>query len=399
MKIPLAIWLLPAMNIIVAQPVHITVVANGYARNKTVVEVTLQKPLISKDAYELQNVKNKFTAPVQQINAKKIMFILPDVLQPGDSATYLLTKVRHQPVNPITVENQPTGLLVKVYGKKVLFYNEVLILPPDTLPALYARSGFIHPLYSPAGKILTDDFPVGHAHQHGIFMAWPNTEFKGQPHDFWNQQQKTGSVKHMKLESVERGPITTTIKLRLEHYSLTYGPVLSERWTLTIYPFHSYFLFDLRSDQQNTTADTLYIKQYHYGSMAFRGSRQWNDADSLHYKTKWNIVTDSGATLSNADGRRAAYVSASGLIDGAMAGVTVFGFPANDHYPQPIRVHPQMPYWGFAPAATGPFTINPGQVYTAQYRYFVADGSPDTKQVQEINNDLLHPPQVSICYK
>ncbi len=100
--------------------------------------------------------------------------------------------------------------------------------PPNTLPSFYARSGFIHPLFSPSGKILTDDFPVGHAHQHGIMTAWVNAEFRRKPIDFWNQQLQTGSAKHVSVEAIETGAVTTTIKLRLEQYSLLYGTILSD---------------------------------------------------------------------------------------------------------------------------------------------------------------------------
>lgn len=399
MKIICLLSLFFMQQLLVAQPVYITVKAKGFVRNTSIVTAALQKPLHNNTVYELVNVKSKSIAPVQQIDSNRIIFILPDILQPGEAATYLLRKSRSQKkVNPVTVEKQPTGLLIKVQGKKAFFYNTSLIAAPDTLPAYYARSGFIHPLYSPAGNVLTDGFPAGHAHQHGIMLAWASTEFKGHHHDFWNQQQQTASVKHVQVESITTGAVATTIKLRLQQYSKKFGAVLNELWTITVYPFTNHFLFDLHSVQQNTTADTLYINKYHYGSIAFRGSRQWNDADSLHYKSKWNILTDSGKTLADADGKKAAYVSASGLIDGKTSGVAVFGFPGNYNYPQPIRVHPVMPYWGFAPALTNSFTINPGEVYTSSFRYFVHDGNPDTAALQQLNNDIKYPAEAVISY-
>ncbi len=391
--------LLFAQQITTAQQVYITVNANGFVRSKNIVVATLQKHLIARAAYEVVNITTKAAAPVQQIDSNRILFILPDHLQPGEMAIYLLTKRKPAKiVNPVTVETQPGGLLVKVKGRKVFFYHTSIVPPPGNLPAYYARSGFIHPLYSPAGNIETDDFPVGHAHQHGIMMAWVNTLFKGLPHDFWNQQLQTANVKHVKVESVETGALISVIKLRLQQYSYKFGGIINEWWTITVYPFSDYFLFDLQSTQQNITNDTLYLNKYHYGSIAFRGSRQWNDADSLHYKSKWNILTDSGNSLSSADGKRAAYVSASGLIDGKTSGVTVFGFPENYNYPQPVRVHPVMPYWGFAPAATNRFFINPGAVYTSRFRYFVHNGDPDTAVLQQLNNDMVHPMEVAVSY-
>ncbi len=400
MKKALSILFLVIVNTVCAQQVFITVKAKDYIRKNTIVETALERPLSPKLAYEVINVRGKKAAPVQQTEPNRILFILPDVLQPGDSATYRLSgSMKPKKAAPVTVEKQDKGLLVKLQGRNVLFYNTMLIPPPDTLPALYARSGFIHPLYSPSGKVLTDDFPAGHAHQHGIMMAWVSTTLRGLDADFWNQHQKTGNIKHMRVEAISTGPVAAILKLRLQHYTDQHGEVLSELWTVIVYPFSAYFLFDIASVQQNTTADTLLLNKYHYGGAAFRGSRQWNDADSLNYKSKWMIETDSGFNLTTANNRRAAYVSASGRIDGAISGVSIFGFPGNYNYPQPLRVHPVMPYWCFAPAATGPLTINPGKLYTARYRYCTADGPPDKKFLQSINNDLLYPVGITVSYK
>lgn len=400
MKKALVIFFLVNVNTLCAQQVYITITANGYVRINTIVEATLEKPLSPKFVYDLIDVKSKNLVPVQQTEAKRILFILPQTMQPGDSATYRLSKsVRRKDKSPVTVEKQAKGLLVKVQDRKVLFYNTSIISPPDTMPTFYARSGFIHPLYSPSGKVLTDDFPIGHAHQHGVMMAWVNTTFRGLNADFWNQHQQTGNIKHVRVEAISTGPVAAILKLRLQHYTNSYGEVLSELWTITVYPFQKHFLFDIASVQQNITNDTLFLNKNMYGGVAFRGSSQWNDADSLNYKSKWNIETDSGFNLSNANGRRAAYVSASGLVDGAISGLSIYSFPGNYNYPQPVRIHPVMPYWCFAPAATGPFTIAPGQAYMARYRYCTVDGPPDKLILQNINNDLVHPVGVTVSYK
>ena len=60
----------------------------------------------------------------------------------------------------------------------------------------YRRSGQIHPLYTPTGRVVSDDFPPDHAHQHGVFFAWVNTTFEGRHLDFWNQKEQTGRIEH-----------------------------------------------------------------------------------------------------------------------------------------------------------------------------------------------------------
>jgi hypothetical protein len=401
MKIISIVLCLIIFQTAIAQQTLIRINALDYERNQTIVEVTLQKPLHASYNYKIVNQATGVSAAVQQTDSGTIIFMLPERLHAHETATYRLEKniVSQKSAMPVKMVKSAKGILITLYEKPVLFYNTALIHPPDTLPEIYARSGFIHPLYTPAGKVLTDDFPVGHAHQHGIMMAWANTMFKKKPHDFWNQHQKTGNVQHVKEESINTGPVISTLKCRLQHYINSVGEVLNEIWTLTIYPVKGYFLFDIRSEQTNTTTDTLFLNKYLYGGMAFRGSNEWNNADSFHFKNSWRITTDSKSGILDADGSRAAYVSASGLINGTETGVTVFGFPENDNYPQPIRVHPVMPYWCFAPAASIPFMIQPGKPYISHYRYYVHDGSPDETRIKQLNNDVVYPPEVRVYYR
>ena len=60
------------------------------------------------------------------------------------------------------------GIEILENGKKVLFYQ----VRPKSVDGKYERAGFVHPLYSLNGKILTDDMPADHPYHRGIFWAW-----------------------------------------------------------------------------------------------------------------------------------------------------------------------------------------------------------------------------------
>ena len=77
-------------------------------------------------------------------------------------------------------------------GQRILQYNTAVVEPPEGAPAVYRRSGHIHPVWTPSGKIVTSEFPADHLHQHGIFRAWVRTTFDGRKIDFWNQKAETG---------------------------------------------------------------------------------------------------------------------------------------------------------------------------------------------------------------
>ena len=362
----------------------------------TPVRVQLTKPLSPSNSYQLVNQKTGKIIPAQLLDSNTLVFISEEKM-PAANYDYLLIAGKNTTTQtPVSIEKKENGLLVKVRNKTLLFYHTREAMPPADSPAHFRRSGFIHPLYSPSGKILTDDFPVGHAHQHAIFTAWANTSFKNSSVDFWNQQSKQGTVEHVEVKEIIQGQVVAQIKANLRHRSLEHGEVLQEKWTLTIYPTDNYFLFDLESEQRNTTNDTLFLKTYHYGGLAFRGSRQWNHEDLKNFKSNWNIITSEGIRDSAANATHARWVDASGKIDNGIAGVTVFNHPSNFRYPQGIRVHPIMPYWAFAPVVDGPLFIAPGAFYRSRFRYFIHDQQVESAVIEKHFNAWANPLNVKV---
>ena len=69
-------------------------------------------------------------------------------------------------------------------GKPVFAYNYGMILKQG-VPAEWARSSYVHPLYAPNGAVLTDDFPLGHLDHRGVSWMWPVVKFDGVRRDLW----------------------------------------------------------------------------------------------------------------------------------------------------------------------------------------------------------------------
>lgn len=68
----------------------------------------------------------------------------------------------------IDVVRSNEGVELSENGKKVLFYQYV----PKSMDGQYQRAGYVHPLYTLAGNVMTEDFPGDHPYHHGIFWAW-----------------------------------------------------------------------------------------------------------------------------------------------------------------------------------------------------------------------------------
>jgi hypothetical protein len=384
---------------VLAQPstFSIEVKAGKYTRYHTPVYVNLSRPLPVDKVYTLTNTKTGKTATAQLLDSVTLVFILPDSMTPGTWNTYTgsLNKGQRPKISLVNIVQKKEGIQVDVQGKPLFFYHTQEALPAGDSP-YYRRSGFIHPLYSPGGQILTDGFPAGHTHQHGIMNAWTKTTFRKEFVDFWNQQSKKGTVEHIEVSKKIEGPVVTELRVKLRHRSLLHGEVLREMWVIRIYPFSDYFLFDLISEERNVTTDTLILEKYHYGGLAFRGSSQWNDQDKKNFQQHWNVLTSEGIRDSAANHTHARWVDASGPINGVVAGATVFDHPVNFRYPQPIRVHPTMPYWVYSPVVDGAFTINPGTWYRSQYRYYVHQHMPDTVTIGRLEKDWVVPPDVKV---
>ncbi|MBE7169625.1 MAG: PmoA family protein [Williamsia sp.] len=383
-------------NRVWAQEALLGVDDNGYTRINSIVVAKLDKELSAAYSYTATNTRTGKSAQVQLLDSQRILFILPDTLQANGSRRilYSIDKTTVQEKKPVSVQTTADGFLISVGKKPVLFYHTAVAPPPPDSPAYYARSGFIHPVYSPSGSILTDDFPAGHAHQHGVMMAWTSTQYKGTQRDFWNQQSRLGNVRHARVLSVTQGAVMATIRLELQHYTTAPDTVLTETWTIRVYPFANPFLFDIESDQVNTSRDTLFLNQYHYGGMSFRGSAAWNPDDKVYFEKPWKVITDSGFSVADGNARHAAWVAAEGDINHKYSGIAVFGFPDNFRYPQALRIHPTMPYWCYAPSVDGPFFIPPQQHYRSKFRYCVYDGPLDAAFAHRLLDDIQHPPLI-----
>src|SRR5688572_27171095 len=99
-----------------------------------------------------------------------------------------------QPAGGVVAEEADGVITVKTGGREVLRYRG----KPGGLPAGYdesiLRGGYIEAVYTPAGVLVSDDYPPDHKHHHGIWSPWTKTVFEGRHPDFWNMGDKTGKV-------------------------------------------------------------------------------------------------------------------------------------------------------------------------------------------------------------
>lgn len=288
------------------------------------------------------------------------------------------------------IEEDDDRITLRQDDQVVLHYNKTPTAESKKHESFYSRSGYIHPLFSPAGKTVTGDFAQDHKHQHGLFFAWTKTKQDGKPLEFWNQKLKLGSIRFVKTLSTESDDESASFSV--EHLFEDIAdpekprPVLKEIWSITARKADGVFLFDMESNQKLIGPRPLTIEKYHYGGMAIRGPDPWFSANKED-TPPGSMLTSEGKSRLEGNHSRPDWVAMFGPASaegGETAGVAVYCHPDNFRAPQWVRLHPSKPYFVYAPMVEEPFQIQPGETYTSKFRYVTFDGPPDVEKLNKL---------------
>lgn len=396
----------------------IQVAAGQFDRSNVVVSFQFPQP-VSPGTYQMSN-RDGASVTLQVDNRNTGWFILEE-LGAGAEATYYFDETAttaregeasgsagnrmHEAESPARDTQQrnevSTGLddntiVFSSGGRPVLSYFHGENNPPGDLDPTYRRGGYIHPVYSPRGVMLTTHLnPEEHTHHSGIWAAWTNTRYQGNTPDFWNFQLETGRVDIDSMEAFWEGSVHGGFRSKHRYVDLTGSePVtaLNEQWVVRVYRLPDaadIHVFDLELTQTVNSDRPLVLPEYRYGGLAVRGHVQWNDPDNGFFLT-------SGGLDREGHGTRGRWAHLGGHTDGQLAGITTMDHPSNYRFPQTMRIHPERAYFNYAPMQLGEMTINPGTPYVARYRFVTYDGAPDPDKINRIWNDFAYPPGVTV---
>lgn len=379
-------------------PKHLIVSAGARDRLRTIVEVRVPAELTA-GLWQLVSGEDR---PLLQVDAEGRGRFSVEALLAGHERSYEIQSAAAVAENPGQMVSvgapKAKPIRVKINGKEAFEYQGEKTPLPEGFAPEYRRGGYIYPVLTPAGKLIADDYPPNHKHHHGIWSPWTKTRFEGRDVDFWNMGDKKGTVEVVEYGHAFSGPVCGGFVAKHRMMDLTVNPpkpALNETWTVTAYSAGSHaikpsFIFDLDIHQECATASPLILEQYRYGGLGFRGSRQWNGKDGCQF------LTSEGKDRSNGNGTRARWCYVGAKVDGAQAGVTILGAPDDFRFPQPVRLHPDEPFFCFAPEQLGEFRITPDKPYDMRYRFIVSDGPPDTNQIERLWEDYAHPPTAQV---
>jgi Family of unknown function (DUF6807) len=392
---------------------HFFVESGNYQRINTPVSLSLEGLAISDTAsYQLFEVDND-----QEIEKKiqvewgyspRLWLILDGITSVGTCREfYLYSTVKRQLINSITTEVTSRSLILKKDNSDILHYQTAIHYPPPGVDTIYKRNGFIHPVITPAGNILTRVNPPDHFHHLGIWNPWTKVRIGNHVTDFWNLNERQGTVRFAGINSTYNGSVFGGFSVRQEHIDFQGKKedevAINEVWDVrawNVEPLENLnaFLVDLTTFLSVEADSAIVFEAYRYGGgIGIRANEEWTKDNST-------VLTSEGKTRIDADGTRARWTDLNGVFKNSnQSGIVFLSHPSNREYPEPMRVWPIDAnegrgdvYFEFCPIRYKDWTLEPGNVYRLKYRMLLYDGEIDNSIAERIWNDFAFPPVVKV---
>ena len=291
----------------------------------------------------------------------------------------------------VTLQESSKGMDFLLDEKLVLSYQMTKEPVPSGIKDAYSKSGFIHPIQSPSGQLLSRIQPADHYHHYGIWGPYTRATIRGKEVDFWNLGDEKGRVDFSHVLSKKQAGGAAELTVRQHHVDLKAAPesriAMEEDLRIKVKPADKgRYLVDYTSTLQTAIPGGILLDDYRYGGgIGFRATEVWGDANST-------ILTSEGKDRATADGSNARWILVTGQSDhpSGKSGILFMSHNTNQAHPEPLRVWPPGQYEGkgnvfveFCPIRHTSWEIQPGKRYSLTYRMLVFDGE---LTVQEAEN-------------
>ena len=282
------------------------------------------------------------------------------------------------------------NLTLRQKERNILSYRFATMYPPEGINPLFKRSGFIHPLWSPGGEILTRVQAPDHYHHYGIWGPWTLTHIDNRKVDFWNLAEGEGTVQFAGFLSETVGDVFSGFRALQQHIDfgakgedqIAINEILDVRiWNIN----EKVQVIDYTTILNTPLPNGIMLDAYRYGGgIGFRATEKWTKENST-------VLTSEGKTRIDADGTNARWCiveGESGVAEGR-SGILFLSHPSNRAHPEPMRVWPMDAnggrgdiYFEFTPIRHASWKLEKGNSYLLKYRMIVFDGTIDKKTAE-----------------
>lgn len=343
-------------------------------------------------AYQIDNSKN----------TRELCWIVEGSNKNAAKKTFQLIKAEKTVATntkTIDITTHDGALIIRSDNKNLLQYNYKVVAPPAGVDASYGRSGFIHPLWSPKGQVLTRIQPPDHYHHYGIWNPWTHLLYDGDTLDLWNLNRKQGTVRFANFTGTKAGPVFGEYSALHEHVAFRKSGeevMMNEVQTVRVYqPANAnYYIADITMEMSPVSKPVLLL-EYRYGGLGWRTTEQWTKDNS-------EVLTSESKTRKDADGTKARWCLVQGLVDRDTAGVLMMSYPTNYNYPEPLRIWPENQYnrgdmfANFDPTKNMDWLLEKDKTYVLRYRLIVFTGKLNKLKSESAWQSFANPPRVTV---
>lgn len=299
------------------------------------------------------------------------------------------------------------NLTLRQKEQSVLSYRFAIMYPPEGVNPLFKRSGFIHPLWSPGGEILTRVQAPDHYHHYGIWGPWTLTHINDRKVDFWNLYEGEGTVQFAGFLSETVGDIFSGFRVLQQH--IDFGAkgedqiAINETLDVRVWNINDKVrVIDYTTILNTPLPNGIMLDAYRYGGgIGFRATEKWTKDNST-------VLTSEGKTRIDADGSNARWciVEGESEVEEGRSGILFLSHPSNRAHPEPMRVWPidanggrgDM-YFEFTPIRHNSWELKKGNNYVLKYRMIVFDGKIDKETAEMYWNSFSGTPEIQINSK
>lgn len=290
----------------------------------------------------------------------------------------------------VSLKETSTGIDFVIGNQRVLTYQTATADVPEGIKSEFKKSGFIHPLTSPSGQILTRIQPPDHYHHYGIWGPWTRATINGREVDFWNLGDGKGRVDFSHVISKKQAGGATELNVRQNHLDLKAPEAerlaISEDLRIKVKPADKgRYMVDYTTTISTTLENGILLDDYRYGGgIGFRATELWNPSNST-------VLTSEGKDRVEADGTNAKWIIVKGKTadKSGQSGILFMSHNTNKSHPEPLRVWPENSNGGkenvfieFCPIRHESWEILPNNRYTLKYRLVVFDGELSAEEAE-----------------
>lgn len=337
----------------------------------------------------------------------KLCFIL-DRFTPKDTKRHFALVPKSKNVKTVQIEilKKNGGLQLAFEKNPILNYQFEMTYPPERVDEKYKKSGFLHPVYSPGGEVLTRIQAPDHYHHYGIWGPWTRTHIGERQVDFWNLADGQGTVLFKQFLDESQGDIFTSFTALQEH--IDFGAkdenrvALNEELEVKVWNLGNSitsWLVDYTTRITSPLETGILFDAYRYGGgIGFRATEKW-------HKDNTSVLTSESKDRLTADGSSAkwAIIEGESKTKEGRSGILFMGFPDNKEFPEPMRVWPIDANGGrgdmffeFCPIRHVEWKIESKKEYSLNYRMLIFDGEITAEQAEMYWQAFANPPKTTI---